>query len=109
MARLTATAPNGRVFTRYSEFYTAKHNAVRAARRALGRDALPGREFLLEQTTKGWTWHGKAAGFAQADAVPVARVDAPSVPMAAQSRPNGSGGAIDVSAFDDLLRRIAVE
>ena len=73
MSRLTATAPNGRVFTRYSEFYTAKHNAVRAARRHLGRDAMPKRDFTVERTTKGWTWYGKASGFEDAAIVPVER------------------------------------
>ena len=121
MTRLTATAPNGRVFTRYSEFYSAKHNAVRAARRHLGRDAKPGRDFAVERTTKGWTWYGKANGFEDAAVVPVvspAVSPAALVPTAAHGAANGvqmpawmapAGAPGDTTAFDDLLRRIAVE
>jgi hypothetical protein len=118
MTRLTATAPNGRVFTRYSEFYSAKHNAVRAARRHLGRDAKPGREFQVERTTKGWTWYGKATGFEDAQAVPgnlqpVAGSTPNPLPVAAAlGAPSPLAGAstvLSTPALDDLLRRIAVE
>jgi hypothetical protein len=122
MTRLTATAPNGRVFTRYSEFYSAKHNAVRAARRHLGRDAVPGREFTVERTTKGWTWYGKGNGFEDAAVVVSPAVSAAPVPAAAHAPAKAGDAAsilgllqpvgpnpLDSAAFQDVLRRIAVE
>ena len=122
MTRLTATAPNGRVFTRYSEFYSAKHNAVRAARRHLGRDAVPGRDFAVERTTKGWTWYGKANGFEDAAVVPVPAVERAPAQTAAHGAAKAADAAsilgllqpvapnpLDSAAFQDVLRRLAVE
>lgn len=58
--------------------YGAKNNCVRAARKALGDDAMENRDFTVHQDGRGWTWTAmpKAAGKAKAAPKPMGKGEA---------------------------------
>jgi hypothetical protein len=98
MARLRTTDSSGRVFNAYSPVITLKHNAVRAARRALGAGAQPGVDFTLESVEGGWTW---SAG-----------VEAPKDPLELAERVEAAPAKqhqAPPKTVEELLERIAIE
>jgi hypothetical protein len=48
--------------------YGRKDNCIRAARKVLGADAQPGKDFALAQTEAGWVWTAWADALQAADA-----------------------------------------
>ena len=95
MARIRTTDDAGRVFNAYSPVFTLKHNAVRAARKALGAHAQPNADFALEENGDGWTWRANLAGAEHAPSAPV------SIDHNSHEAPP--------KTVEELLRRIAIE
>lgn len=79
--------------TEEAKAYAAKSTAVRAARKSLGADARPDKDFTVEEGPEGWTWAVKPdhtdPGAPPAEKAPQSPLNAAPPPAEAFPAPSG--------------------